>query len=67
MLRNINLQQIEHNLTIYMHIPIQADSQKQKIIFHHRVTEGTEFYFVNCACGVVNNTVLFSVPSVTLW
>jgi hypothetical protein len=34
---------------------------------HHRVTESTEFYFVNCACGVVNNKMLFSVPSVPLW
>ena len=31
---------------------------------HHRGTEGTEFYFVNCAVGAVNNEKLFSVPSV---
>jgi len=24
-------------------------------IFHHRGTEDTEFYFVNCACGASNN------------
>jgi hypothetical protein len=23
---------------------------------------GTEFYLVNCACGAVNKTMLFSVP-----
>ena len=28
-------------------------------------TEVTEFYFVNCAAGAVNNTKLFSVSSVT--
>ena len=36
-------------------------------VFHHRGTEDTEFYFVNCACGVVNNMKLFSVSSVSLW
>jgi hypothetical protein len=30
----------------------------------HFTAEETGFYFVNCACGVVNNTMLFSV---TLW
>ena len=32
-----------------------------------RGTEITEFYFVNYACGVVNNIKLFSVLSVPLW
>ncbi len=35
--------------------------------FHHRGTEGTEFYFVNSAIGAVNNKKVFSVPSVPLW
>jgi len=26
---------------------------------HHRGTEGTEFYIVNCAAGAANNTKVF--------
>ena len=33
----------------------------------HFTPEDTAFYFVNCACGLVNNMKLFSVSSVTLW
>jgi hypothetical protein len=29
-------------------------------------TESTEFYLVNCACGAVNHTKFFSVPSVVI-
>ena len=39
--------------------------QTQQKAIHHR---GTEFYFINYAYGVVNNTKLFSVLSVvTKW
>ena len=49
--------------------PMIARLSKTKKVFHHRDTEGTEdteFYFVNCACGVNNNTKFFSVPSVSV-
>ena len=34
---------------------------------HHRATEYTELYDVNCSCGAIDNTKLFSVLSVSLW
>ncbi len=44
-----------------------AGLKKRSKTCHHRGTEGTEFYFVNCAHGAVNNTNFFSVLSVPLW
>jgi hypothetical protein len=46
--------------------PLFLPSKTLKAI-HHRGTEGTEFYFVNSACGAVKDKELFSVLSVPLW
>ncbi len=45
----------------------QHSKQTSSKAFHHRGTEDTEFYFVNCAYGAVNNKKFFSVLSVPLW